>query len=919
MENDPNAQLSEDEKRQKALSSFEYVEQIALTEAETRQKIDEQLRRAGWEADTETLNAWKCGTKPMANHNLAIAEWPLTDGKRADYALFIGLKLYGLIEAKKQSKNVRSDIGQAKVYAEKVGSASEFLLRPSESWDGFWVPFVFATNGRDYQPLIEDKSGIWMQDLRENTNHPKVLKGWPAPNDLKAAYEINVEQAEKALQKEPFDYLKDPNGLNLRNYQLAAIEAVERAILDGRSQALVAMATGTGKTRMILGLIYRLLKANRFKRILFLVDRTLLGEQTTNVAKEARIESLMTLNQFYDVKKLEDKAPETNTRLQIATVQGMVRRLMNPAENEPVPTVGQYDCIIVDEAHRGYNLDREMSDAEIEYKDHDDFVSKYKYVLDYFDAFRIGLTATPALHTVDVFGAPVYRYTYRQAVLDGYLIDHEPPFIIRTELNTQGVMFTAEKPATVYNRRTGEVLQLDNLQDEIEFQVEHFNRAVQTDNFNRTVCAALAQSLDPDAPAKTLIFAASDEHADKVVAFLKEAFTEAGYDVPDDAIMKLTGSVYEVENWVKRYKNEQYPNIAVTVDLLSTGIDVPRISNIVFLRRVKSRILYEQMLGRATRRADDIGKEVFHIYDAVRLYDDLQDFTEMKPVVKNPSFTMEQLYDELDNIATPQALTEHIEQIVARIRRKSHNLTDELRQSFADYTDGLSPKALADLLLQLTPEQAADKLLSLKPLLLRLDKTYKTDRDLVYISEHEDFLHAVERGYGNGLKPEDYLEKFKQFLIQNKNQIDALTLVCTRPRSLTRKSLKELRLALDQHGYNEAQLKAAWKDAKNEELAADVVTLIRSLAVGVALIPVQKRVQNAVEKVRKMGDWSKIQLRWIDNIERQMLKETVFTIDDLNEEPFKADGGRNRAEKIFQGRLPQLFETLTAALYDETA
>src|SRR5690606_28834802 len=171
-----------------------------------------------------------------------------------------------------------------------------------------------------------------------------------------------------------------------------------------------------------------------------------------------------------------------------------------------------------------------------------------------------------------------------------------------------------EKPK-IYDREKNEVVELDELEDEINIDITGFNKSVITEPFNRTVVQQLVQELDPESDKKTLIFAATDEHADMVVNLLKEEFEKSGIDIADDVVKKITGKAYNPQELVRRFKNEKYPNIVVTVDLLTTGVDVPPICNIVFLRRIKSRILFEQMLGRATRRCDEINKEFFRIYD----------------------------------------------------------------------------------------------------------------------------------------------------------------------------------------------------------------------------------------------------------------------------------------------------------------
>ena len=222
------------------------------------------------------------------------------------------------------------------------------------------------------------------------------------------------------------------------------------------------MATGTGKTKTCIALVYRLLKAERFRRILFLVDRSALGVQATVDFGEVRMENLNTFADTFDVLGMEPEknpkpTPDDDTKVHVATVQGLVKRIMYPSEDATKPGVGQYDCIVVDECHRGYLLDRELSETEVKFRDQQDYVSKYRAVIDYFDAFKIGLTATPAIHTTDIFGDPVFSYSYTEAVIDGYLVDHLPPVRIHTKLNTDGIHYNVNEEVQVYDPQTNQL------------------------------------------------------------------------------------------------------------------------------------------------------------------------------------------------------------------------------------------------------------------------------------------------------------------------------------------------------------------------------------------------------------------------------------------------------------------------------
>jgi len=319
--------------------------------------------------------------------------------------------------------------------------------------------------------------------------------------------------AEQKLQEEGFTYLK------LRDYQCKAIAEVERALAENQRHCLLAMATGTGKTRTVIGLMYRLLKAERFHRILFLVDRSALGKQALDAFDEATLEQNHTLSQIYDVKQLGDMAAEAETRIQVATVQAMVRRIF---QSDTPPPLDQFDCIIVDEAHRGYTLDQEMTDGELAVRDHQQYMSQYRRVLDYFDACRVGLTATPAKHTTEIFGKPVFTYSYREAVADDWLIDHEPPIRYETQLGRHGIHFDKGEQVSVVNAQTGE-LDTAELEDELDFNIESFNRRVITPEFDRVICGALAQELDPEGEEKTLIFCVNQAHAVRIKHLLDEA------------------------------------------------------------------------------------------------------------------------------------------------------------------------------------------------------------------------------------------------------------------------------------------------------------------------------------------------------------------------------------------------------------
>lgn len=906
--------------------AIEAENQRPKTEAETRLIVDSSLRAVGWEADTQEIRHSK-GARPQKGSNLAIAEWPtdsaLGGGGFADYALFVGERLVAIVEAKAESKDIPAVLDvQCKDYSSHI--RQEDWRYCIDSFSGkYQVPFTFATNGRPYLRQYEQKSGIWQLDLRDPSNPPKALAGWPSPEGLMEELQADIEAANARLANETDGLLTDKDGLNLRDYQIRAVKAVERAVIDGRRTALIAMATGTGKTRTALAMIYRLLKTDRFKRILFLVDRDSLGEQAEDSFKDVKIDQLLALDKIYDVKGLDEADIAPETRVSIATVQSMVKRVLYPADDARRPAVTDFDLIIVDEAHRGYTLDKEMTDEESLYRNQREYQSQYRAIIEYFDAVKIALTATPALHTTQIFGEPIFQYTYREAVIDGWLVDHDVPHTLRTKLSTGGIHLDAGETVAVYDPVTNELLNGAQLEDELNFDVEDFNRRVVDENFDRAVLEEIAKDIDPEAPeeqGKTLIYAVDDAHADMIVRLLKEIYAETGVD--NDAIMKITaaaggGNPKRVRELVRRFKNERYPSVAVTVDLLTTGIDVPEITTLVFMRRVKSRILFEQMLGRATRLCPEIHKTHFEIYDPVGVYESLQPVTSMRPVAVNPKTTIDQLIEGLDYVDDDRAVQLQIDRIVAKMQRKIHAMSDRQRAAVeeqAGFTFGDFVHALGEL----CPQEARKRVRQQREILAALDEVRANGRHGVVITDKDDVLVSHTRDYGDGVAPEDYLDSFSNYVRNNVNEVAALNLCVTKPSDLTRETLKELELTLSREGYTATRLNRAVSEMTNQEMTADIISLVRRYAIGSPLVSHEERIHRAVQRLRDSHDFSKQELNWLSRIETYLINDSVLNTSVFDtDERFRSKGGFKKIDKVFHGTLASVVVELNTYLYDD--
>lgn len=892
------------------------AQQIDLDERETRRIIDQRLREAGWEADSETLRHSR-GTRPEPGRFRAIAEWPTQTGP-ADYVLFAGLKPIATVEAKKLATNVSQRIGQAQRYAAGFALTAD-LQSPGGPWastddetgkpEAFAVPFAFSTNGRPYLKQLEIASGVWFRDVRRSTNRRRALTGWHAPKDLLALLEQDTGAAETHLKAQPFAY-----GLKLRDYQVAAIGAVEDGIVAGRRTMMLAMATGTGKTKTCIALVYRLLHSQRFRRILFLVDRNALSEQASGDFATTRMENQQTFAEIYGLDAPDRPAQPGASHVVIATIQSMVHQIVLTDDRARAPAVGEFDCVVVDECHRGYLLDREMSDAELKFLDQDDYVSQYRRVLDHFDAVKIGLTATPARHTTEIFGKPVFTYSYRDAVLDGWLVDQEPPIHVDTKLARAGIRWEAGEMMDRLDLGTGRIDTVE-VPDEVLFHVDAFNKEVISDSFNRVVCEELATHIDPAAEGKTLVFCVNDMHADLVVEKLKDAL-EARYGaVPDDLVAKITGQADKPRELIRRLKNEARPKIAATVDLLTTGIDVPEIVNLVFLRRVGSRILYEQMLGRATRLCPEIGKETYKVFDAVRLYEALEPFNTMKAVAVDPNLGFAELFAATINADDEDAQAAFRDQVIANMRRVARRLTAGQRERLLEAC-GLDAGGVADHLGTLDGAAASAWLKQHQGIAGLLDDAGgPAVRPTVALSSHEDEVIAVERGYGPSGRPEDYLSEFARFVRDNANIIPALTVVAQRPRDMTRHDLRELAKALDQHGYNEAGLRVAWRDARSEDIAARVIGHVRQAALGDPLEPYEVRVDRAVATILKRSGWTPAQQQWLRRIAQQLKADTIVDCAALDQGAFKANGDFKVIDRVFEGGLADLLGDINEAIW----
>lgn len=905
------------------------------TEAEVRVIVDSALHRVGWEVDSLALKYSK-GARPEKGKNRAIAEWPLEGKRRVDYALFLGEKLVGFIETKAEDKSV-ADLFDSQLCDYACALREEDKVYAQGTWtmegkDSF-VPLLFATNGKPYLEEYKEQSGIWFLDARKDTESPRVLSGWMSPRGIKDHLDTYLtEEREEArrVHKDPEheDY-PEIKFMGLRPYQEEALKRVISAATWGENRRmLLAMATGTGKTRTASAIMAHLLRTKLARHILYLVDRRSLAEQTqAALASELKPDGINFFADIYGVACSTEKGQDLKGEeysVVISTVQAMARAL----EGGDAPGATDFDFVIVDEAHRGYTLNQEASERDF-LDENLDYRSVFTGVMEYFDATILGLTATPAIHTLDLFHNLIYRYSYSQAVEEGYLVDMNPPYLVKTKQNQEGISYKKGEQVKTINLTTGEEVEI-LVDDDISFEVDQFNRKIVNKDFTRVALMEVMKEINLASPGKTLIFAVNDKHADTIVSILKDHCTSTGFS--RELVKKITGQSgggdpERVQELIRRFKNTEDTKIAVTVDLLTTGVDVPDIVNLVFLRRVKSTILYNQMLGRATRLCPRIQKDSFNVFDCVDITT-MEMRSDMRPVVAKPHRALEDVFAEMEEALEEWdegALPNLIRDTCARLQRKYHSATKE-DQEFLDHQLGEGLQAFLSDVRNTDPVQGAKALLKAEKTLRLLEDATPRDR-IVYVHEEEDEYLGTERVYGEGITTSaDYLESFTAFVRDNWQDYVLLRQVLTAPQNFSAFDVNRLRELLEQEisgekpSFTLQKLEEAYQEQKHavNRLGANLLTWVRHAYDGsLPLVSQERQIDEAFDALLENHQFSKTQAQLL-----QIFKDYATLNCVVHYEEFAKDQQFHRQRKQLEAQfqdepeaLPRLAEEFTSLLY----
>ena len=850
----------------------------------------------------------------------AVEEYPTANGP-ADYALFVRGRLIGIIEAKRVGVGPQNVLEQAKRY-------SRGAFGGSGKWNGYHVPFLYSTNGEL----------IYHIDVRDELNLSRQIAAFHTADALEELF--NKDKAASAT------WLQTTlnNIERLRYYQKDAISSTEAAILQGKRHMLLAMATGTGKTYTTIAQIYRLLESNTAKRILFLVDRRALAAQAVSAFAAFNTPKSNKLIQEYEVfsqkfhrEDFDDDRPfdpkilpvayltapkPSHAFVYVSTIQRMCINLFGwerafaqdggdaddegDADKLDIP-IHAFDVIIADECHRGYTSSE---------------TATWRAVLDYFDAIKIGLTATPAAHTLAYFREVVYRYTTEQAILDGFLVDYEA-VKINSNVRMKGAFLKEGEQVGHVDTSTGKVVH-DSLEDERAFASTEIEQKITSPDSNKKIIEEIAgyarkHEEETGRFPKILIFAVNDlpftSHADQLVQTCREVFGRG-----EDFVQKITGNknVDRPLQKIREFRNRPNPKVVVTVDMLSTGVDIPSLEFIVFLRPVKSRILWVQMLGRGTRTCDAINKSKFVIFDCFNgtLIEYFKNTTDFEITLQKESLTLQQVIENIyQNIDRPY----HTNVLVKRLRRIEKEMSGDAREKFAIYIpDGDLGRFASELQDKIKKDFTTTmKLLRDKDFQNLLMNYPRAKRSFLIGYEVKDTVTSevmIKRG-ADYQKPEDYLVAFSLFVKENPEHIEAIRILLERPKDWKTAVLNELVEKLKQNKFPPEDLEKAHKYVYKKSLV-DIISMVKHAAKEQELmLTADERVDRAMKKVTTGKKFNEEQQKWLGLIQEHLTKNLTIEEDDLANLPiFERIGGLGKARKVFDKELEALLAEINAAV-----
>lgn len=910
-------------------------------EQHAREKIDALLTAAGWVLqDRAEFNR-------NAATGVAVREFPLSSGP-CDYLLFVGGKAAGVIEAKKAGITLSAVANQSDRYMDNV---PEHLAR----WDERLL-LAYESTGDE----------TFFRDRRDPKPRSRRVFAFHKPETLLAWLESGSTLRSRLAAMPPVVET------GLRNCQIEAIKGLEQSLAHDKPRSLLQMATGAGKTFTACTFSWRLLKHAKASRILFLVDRNNLGDQTlkeyqnfdppgsgrkftqtyitqhlssNQIDKDAQV-VITTIQRLYAMlrgEELAEDAEETSGFETWGGEEGDIR----PVPYNPKLPIEHFDFIVTDECHRS-------------------IYGVWRQVLEYFDAYLLGLTATPSKHTLGFFNSNlVAEYPYEQSVVDGVNVGYEV-FRIKTKVTEEGGEVDAGFHVPVRDRRT-RAIRYRQLDEKLEYTNQELDRSVIVPNQIRKVLQCYRDTMFTELfpgrtgnwVPKTLIFAKDDNHAEEIVTLAREVFNEG-----NEFAKKITYQAKErPKELIKAFRVDPFPRIAVTVDMIATGTDIKPVECVIFMRDVKSEGYYEQMKGRGVRTIPDATlrevtpdaktKTRFVLIDAVGVTETQK--AASQPLERKRSVSFEKL---IEQIAQGRRDDDAVSSLAARLAALDHQIDPEDQSRITQAADGRTLRQLAHgLLNSISPdivqaevinrhgdhasdEQAAKVAEDLKDEACAPLDDANLRKTLIAIKKKTDIVideyttdELVSATY-DMKQAQARVTSFREFIEANKNELLALQILYSQPypkQQLTYASIKELaqKLTDPPHHLTTADVWQAYKrlhttlvrGAPSDKVLTDIISLVRFATEQTDVLEpydagVRQRFNLWVGRQKKAGrEFSAEQMNWLEGIRDYLAANVEIAPADLmKDQPFTDWGGIVAARGVFGEELQPMLDELGEVL-----
>lgn len=908
-------------------------------EEKARLEIDKQLITCGYTLqDMNEIN-------PAASKGVIVREFP-TDSGPVDYLIFIDKVPVGVIEAKEINKG-------EKLVVDVEKQTNRYKNSKFKYYDYVDIRFVYETTGQITR----------FTDYHDNDYRSREVFTFHSPDEL--AYML----AEKDTLRNRMKHFPVFSTNGFRDCQIKAIRSLEESFSENKPRALIQMATGAGKTYTAITAIYRLLKYAGAKRILFLVDTKNLGKQAMDEFTAYKpIDSTKTFTELYNVTLMKSSFVPESSNVVICTIQRLYSMLtnepidesleeevitdFNPKEvlyNKKYP-ISFFDFVFIDECHRSiYNL--------------------WKQVLDYFDFFQIGLTATPDKRTFAYFNENVVsEYSREQAIIDGVNVG-EDEYIIETEISSKGAFISQTKRVIQKRDRLTRKERWEQLDEDIVYEPTMLDREIvnpsQIRNIIRAFKDAIETTVFPDRKElpKTLIFAKSDSHADDIIKIVREEFGKG-----NEFCRKIT---YRSENnpndEIKAFRNDYKFRVAVTVDMIATGTDIKPLECLLFMRDVRSKNYYEQMKGRGTRVVSleefrkvspsaKTNKDHFVLFDAVGVTKSLK--TSGRTLERKPSESTKNL---LLKAALGTRDEDTITSIAGRITRLDRIMTSVEKDEFKTISGGLEAKEIVenmlnafdeDYITEKTIEKFGTKDITKEQYDTMKNELINISCDPLINPKLRDYIINVKQSHEQYIDNENIdtvtfsgwsqnytddilktISEFRKFIEDNKNEIEALSIIYNQKyknRKLTEKMIRDLYEIISKPPYN-FTIQRMWNcyyvksngkiDKPTEFQLMDIISIIKyELGQIETLNPFSTSVKSKFKEwIFKRNStqgfvFTDEQVTWLRLIRDHICVSLSIEQDDLELSPFDNKGGLGRYYELFGTQYLNILNELNVAL-----